>query len=232
METGLLGDALLEHVVPSGTNNLKIQSTNRLLLQSASLNATATNLSMTSAGTGGLADPTLTLTNSNATINTIPTIELNKTGRNLTAGESVGSISMYGLDATAQKTEFARIQTKTENVGGGNEDGTLSIFNSVNGVISETFNFNGGQNENNSFRPIDLNGNNLRTTSGNMTIEASASSGTGSITLATKNGTAGSGAGLLLTGDTLLSGSAGGSSGQHLCLTIGGVVYKIKLENP
>jgi hypothetical protein len=119
-------------------------------------------ISLTDSGTGGLANPTLTLTNSNATINTIPTIEFNKTGRNLTAGESVGSISMYGLDATAQKTEFSRIQTKTENVTGGNEDGTLSIFNSVNGVISETFNFNGGQNENNSFRPLDMNTNAIR----------------------------------------------------------------------
>jgi hypothetical protein len=145
-------------------------------------------IGLTDSGVGGLANPTLTLQNSNATINTIPTIEFNKTGRNLTAGEIVGSISMYGLDAGAQKTEWSRIQVKTENVASGNEDGTLSIFTSVNGVISEVFNFNGAQNENNSFRPIDLNGNNLRTTSGNMTIEASASSGTGDINITAKGG--------------------------------------------
>jgi hypothetical protein len=95
---------------------------------------------------------------------------------------------MYGLDAVAQKTEFARIQTKAENVASGNEDGTLSIFNSVNGVISETFNFNGGQNENNSFRPLDMNGNALRTTSGNLPINATASSGTGHIDITSKTG--------------------------------------------
>ena len=144
-------------------------------------------IGLTNTGVGGLTNPQLTLTNSNATINTIPTIELNKTGRNLTGGESVGSISMYGLDATAQKTEFARIQTKTEATGSGNEDGTLSIFNSVNGVLSETFNFNGGQNENNSFRPLDLNGNALRTTSGSLTIEATSSSGTGNIDITAKS---------------------------------------------
>jgi len=38
---------------------------------------------------------------------------------------------------------------------------------------------------------------------------------------------------LTLTGGTgLLSATAGGSSGQHLVLTINGVQYKIKLENP
>jgi hypothetical protein len=37
---------------------------------------------------------------------------------------------------------------------------------------------------------------------------------------------------LVLTGNTLLSGSSGGNSGQHLCLTIGGTVYKIALQNP
>jgi hypothetical protein len=179
---------------------------NAVLIAGNTATGTTATIGLTNSGVGGLANPTLTLTNSNATINTIPTIEFNKTGRNLTAGESVGSISMYGLDATAQKTEFARIQTKTENVTSGNEDGTLSIFNSVNGVISETFNFNGGQNENNSFRPLDMNTNaitaistataktslvvnnavvgaNATLTESNLTINATGLSGLPSLTL-------------------------------------------------
>ena len=232
LECPVLGDTLIEHTaLGSISRNLVVQTTGDLRLTSDTLNSTATNLSMTSTGTGGLANPTLTLTNSNATINTIPTIEFNKTGRNLTAGESIGSISMYGLDAGGQKTEFSRIQVKTENVASGNEDGTLSIFNAVNGASLEVFNFNGGQNENNTFRPLDMNGNALRSNVGNLVLEASASIGTGAVSIATKNGTPGSGGGLLLTGDTLLSASAGGGSGQHLCLTIGGTVYKIALLN-
>jgi hypothetical protein len=234
MEAPLIGDAMLEHLVPgAGTQNLKIQSSNNILLTSDNLTSTATNLRMLSTGVGGALAPTLTLQNSNATQDTNPNIELNKTGRNLVGGEIIGSVSVWGLDATAQKTEFSRIQTKAEAVTTGNEDGTLSIFNSVNGVLAETFNFNGGQNENNSFRPLDLNGNNLRTSSGSLSVDTSSSSAAAAVlTLATKDNVAGSGAGLALTGNTLLSGSAGGSSGQHLCLTIGGVVYKIKLENP
>ena len=164
------------------TNNLQ-----QVLANGNTATGASATIGLTNSGVGGLANPSLVLTNSNATINTIPTIELNKTGRNLTAGESVGSISMYGLDAVAQKTEFARIQTKAENVASGNEDGTLSIFNSVNGAILETFNFNGGQNENNSFRPLDLNGNALRTTSGSLTLDATASSGTGNIDISAKS---------------------------------------------
>jgi hypothetical protein len=145
-------------------------------------------ISLTDSGAGGLANPQLTLTNSNATINTIPTIELNKTGRKLTAGESVGSISMYGLDDGTQKTEWGRIQIKAENVASGNEDGTLSIFNAVNGASLEVFNFNGGQNENNTFRPLDMNGNALRSNTGNLVLEATNSVGTGNINLTAKTG--------------------------------------------
>jgi len=143
-------------------------------------------IGLTNSGVGGLANPSLVLTNSNATINTNPTIELNKTGRNLVGGESVGSISYYGLDATTQKTEFARIQVKAENVAGGNEDGTLSFFNSVNGSILETFNFNGAQNENNSFRPLDMNGNAVRTSTTNLTLDALSSTGTGDVIITPK----------------------------------------------
>jgi hypothetical protein len=78
-----------------------------------------------------------------------------------------------------------------------------------------------------------MTGNNIRTTTGSLAINTASSATAGAVlTLATKDGTPGSGLGLALTGDTLLSGSAGGSSGQHLCLSIGGTVYKIKLENP
>jgi len=149
-----------------------------------------------------------------------------------TAGNAISAISSYALDGTATAREWSRIQTKVENIGAGNQDATLSIFNSVNGVVSETFNFNGAQNENNSFRPLDMNGNDIRTASGSLSVGCSTSTTAGAtLTLATKDGTAGSGAGLVLTGNTLTSGSAGGNSGQHLCLTIGVNVYKIALLN-
>lgn len=157
---------------------------------------------------------------------------VNLTGHNTTPGNTLHAHSVYANDGTGVNREWSRIQTKTENVSAGNQDGTLSIFNSVNGVIQETFNFNGAQNENNSFRPLDMNGNDIRCASGSLQVGCSTSTTAGAtLTLATKDNVAGSGAGLLLTGNTLLNASAGGSAGTHLCLTINGVVYKIALLN-
>jgi len=67
---------------------------------------------------------------------------------------------------------------------------------------------------------------------GGVILDASTSSGSGAITLATKNGVGAlTTTGLILTGDTLTSATAGGSAGQHLRLTINGVQYKIALLN-
>jgi len=78
-----------------------------------------------------------------------------------------------------------------------------------------------------------MNGNDIRTASGSLSVGCSTSSTAGAVlTLATKDNVAGSGAGLALTGNTLISPTSGGNSGQHLCLTIGGVAYKIQLLNP
>jgi hypothetical protein len=192
-----------------------------------------TTTKFTTANNGSVAIPSFRFINNSANTINYPAITIERAIPNSGAGNIIGAVSYQAKDATGSQIEFARIQTKTENTTLGNQDGTLSIFNSVNGVVYETFNFNGGQNENNSFRPLDMNGNDIRTITGGLQIGCSTSATAGAVlTLATKNGTAGSGAGLALTGDTLLSGSAGGNSGQHLCLTIGGTVYKIALLNP
>lgn len=250
-----------------------------------------------------------------------PAIKIDKSGFPTVAGETIGSISMWAKDGAGTSTEWTRLQTKTENVTpAGNRDGTLSIFNIVDGTLAETFNFNGGQNENNSFRPLDMNGNNIRTTSGNIAIDATSSSGTGNISLLPKSltgnitmtcgGAGGAGnitgttvngnialstsglgdilidaedtarlrgkagltlettaisgvdlainstrsvnitansinsagnrlnintgtnGGIALTGASLESGTASGNSGNHLVITLNGVVYKIALLNP
>ncbi len=51
------------------------------------------------------------------------------------------------------------------------------------------------------------------------------------LNLITSDNVTGSGEGLILTGNTLVSETAGSDSGKHLCLTINGVVYKITLLN-
>jgi hypothetical protein len=117
-------------------------------------------------------------------------------------GTVVSKISSFSRDSASTSFEFSRIQTAVENNTGGNQDGRLSIFNLVNGVLQETWNFNGGQNENNSFRPLDLNNNPLRTTLGNLEINTVASTGPGLLNLITKG----------LTGNISLN--AGGLTGN------------------
>jgi len=177
---------------------------------------------------GAIANPSFIFRETNATATAFPTIKTEKLSVVPIAGNPISAITNWASDATGTQREWSRIQTKVENIGAGNQDGTLSIFNSVNGSVLETFNFNGAQNENNSFRPLDLNGNALRTASGDLTIDTSTSSGNGILTLATKNGTGG----LVITGDKTQSATAGGSAGTHLVITLNGNVYKIQLLNP
>jgi hypothetical protein len=380
-QTYIAGAANNFSTITTNSTGLNITSTNSALtltaattatLQSgsSSVNASSTAVSnsaaqilMNSTTAGAIANPSFIFRESNATAAAFPTIKTEKLLVVPTVGNTISAITNWAADATGTQREWSRIQTKVENITAGNQDSTLSIFNSVNGSILETFNFNGAQNENNSFRPLDMNGNPIRTTSGDMTISATASSGTGNIiispkvntgvstlkmtgsvvgdemvvekntnfadffqtggslntnaqmrlgngglrmitnsavpptfgldnasfatathqftgsnyditlpstgtfsytnastinvkgasvststgnltlsattsstagatlTLATKDNVAGSGAGLVLTGNTLTSASAGVSSGQYLCLTIGSVVYKIALLN-
>jgi hypothetical protein len=169
---------------------------------------------------------------------------------------------MWADDASNVSREYVRLQAKTENVSPGNVDGTLSVLTIINSgaTPTEIFNFNGGQNEINTFRPFDLNGNALRTSQGDMTITTTASAGTGQITLSAKadvdiTGTScavqsvsGANTGavytnpgvveleatntLTFTGAGLQSASASGNSGQHLVITLNGTQYKIQLLNP
>ena len=240
-----------------GTTNFSINS------QSASGTAitcstplsvnTGSFITNTSGRVGAVSQPSFVFDSANATAGSYPAIKIDRSSGNYSAGDTLGAISMWGRDSAGTSREWSRLQTKTENVGASNQDATLSIFNSVNGVVSETFNFNGGQNENNSFRPLDMNGNNIRTSSGNLTIDTTASTGPGILTLSalqsvlinsgggsnialnTSSGNftlnTGTTGGIQLTGTALTSGSAGGNSGLHLVITINGTPYKIQLLN-
>jgi hypothetical protein len=186
--------------------------------------------------------PTYTITNTNASTASYPAIKMDRPTPASVAGDVIGAISTWADDASGNSREWSRIQTKTENVSGGNQDATLSIFNSVNGTVSETFNFNGGQNENNSFRPLDMNGNAIRTTSGDMSINSATSSGTGRMTLQSKEKLilgADPGHAVELNGNSIevtsasaLVPSAGGASGNFLQIRVNGTNYCIELRNP
>ena len=184
------------------------------------------------ASAGGQANPCLILNNTNATGSVAMEIYKAKPTAGL-AGEQLFNQSVYGKDSANAKQEYTRITHTIRDPTNGAEDGSIEFGAFVNGSFANFLQINGNENEINALRPLDMTGNNIRTTTGNMAINVASSVTAGAVlTLATKDNVAGSGAGLALTGDTLLSPTSGGSSGQHLALTIGGVVYKIALLNP
>jgi hypothetical protein len=198
-------------------------------------NSATGNYLMKTNAVGHTTDQMLSLENTNTSAGTttgVPSISHYKSGRNAGVGDIVSSVQHYAKNYLGVKTLFSKTETVvTSSSAGSGDDSALDFYTCVNGSTALVMRLNGADNENNNFRPLDMNGNNIRTSTGNMTIDTSSSSGTGILTLATKDGTAGSGGGLIFTGNTLLSGSAGGNSGQHLCITINASVYKIALLN-
>ena len=190
---------------------------------------------------GGQANPCLLLNNTNATGSVAMEVYKAKPTAGV-AGDVLFNQSVYGKDSANTKQEYTRISHTIRDPTNGAEDGSIEIGAFVNGTYTNFIQLNANDTpigEVNIFRPLDFIGgsdaNSTIKTSGtgsvNLNIDTTGSAGTGAIALKTKNGVAGSGGGLLLTGNTLLSASAGGNSGQHLCLTIGGTVYKIALLN-
>ena len=164
---------------------------------SCNVNAVGT-MDATNKGAGYTLNPQLTLTNSNTTAgNTtgVPSVELFKSGRNGATNDVVSALNFFARDGAGAKQFFGGIETTiTSAGGGGGVDGALDFYSCVNGSggiggKSLVFRMNGADNENNSFRPLDMNGQTIRTSTGNLTIEASTSTGVGDIIVASKGST-------------------------------------------
>ena len=158
-----------------------------------------------------------------------------------TVGASIGEMSYQAKTYINTTQEYARISANIRNSSVGNYDGSLSFNTSVNGVLAEFVRINVADNESNFYRPLDMNGNSVNTSSGNLAISSTTSSGTGTIDIASKsadNITANSGAinlassELKLDGANLESNFAGSLAPIFLVITLNGVQYKISLLNP
>ncbi len=149
-------------------------------------NAGALHTIQTSAG--GTAQPIARFNNSSASVGAV-TIRTNKTGRNVATNEVIASVQFNGRNFSGVDTTFGKIECAATTATVGDTDGSLDFYSLINGVNNLVFRLNGADNENNSFRPFDLNGNNLKTSTGNMTIDTTASSGTGTLAITSKGAT-------------------------------------------
>jgi hypothetical protein len=170
-------------------------------------------MTLNNSNVGGQANPMLTLTNTNATGSVAMEVYKNKptAGAN---GDVLFNQSVYGKDATAPtplKQEYTRISHTIRDATGGGEDGSIEFSAFVNGAVATFLQINGNENEVNCLKPLDMAGNNIRTSTTNLTMTTIGSSGTGDLTLSAKNTATLTGLGVAIT--------SSGSAGEKITLT-------------
>ena len=162
-----------------------------ILFSSQNIDSDGTKFELTTAlGTNSAPMLSLVNTSSNpsASIGTCM-IQTNKTGRNATTGDILMSQQFNALNNTGVATTFAKIECQATTATAGDTDGSLDFYTQIgpsNPNLQLVFRMNGADNENNSFRPLDMNNNIIKTSTGSLGINATASTGTGTITLTPK----------------------------------------------
>lgn len=174
-------------------DNVDLSSTGRLIIPSLAsadyLDYNAGTLKLKTDNVGHTIDQLLLLENANTTAGSttgVPSLQYYKSGRNAVATDIIGSHHFYANNYTGTKTQFAKIETAVRNTAVGNDDGSISFFALLNGSLNEYFRMNGADSENNSYAPLDMNNNSIKSSTGNLTLDTTASTGTGTITLAPK----------------------------------------------
>jgi hypothetical protein len=140
-------------------------------------------------GIGHANQSQLVLDNNNVTSGAtigVPSVEYYKSGRNVVATDVIGSNHFYAKNYTGTKTQFAKIEANCRNTGLGNDDGSIGFFTTLNGTMTEMFRINGADSENNMFLPLDMNGNDVKSSSGNMSVSTASSTGTGNLSVIAK----------------------------------------------
>jgi hypothetical protein len=235
MEAPLSGDAVLEHLVPgAGAQNLKIQSSNNILLTSDNLTSTATNFRVLSTAAGGGAVPLLTLTNTNAAAGAVAMeVYRNKPTAGVN-GEALFQQSCFGKDSANNKQEYTRITHTIRDITSGSEEGSIEMGCVIGGTYANMIQLNGVDTPNgevNILRPIDLStgSTGLIKISGSgsvdLSLDATNSAGTGHIHQYSKTGTA-----FGLTADINLNATASTGNGDVNLLTKRGVVVNLNDE--
>jgi hypothetical protein len=155
-------------------------------LDATPLQVKDTQLKLTSSTTGGSANPILTLTNTNADSSSVALEVFKDKGVAPTNGDVLFQQSVYGEDSFLNKKEYTRITHTIRDFTGGAEDGSIEMGCYVNGAFSNFLQINGNQNEVNCLKTLDMGGHTIRTTTGDMSIQTTSSSGNGDLTITAK----------------------------------------------
>jgi hypothetical protein len=177
--------------ITDGTNTTTITPTSvgasntlqQVLDAGNSATGATTSITLTNSASGGQANPIFTLNNTNATGSVAMEVYKNKPTAG-TAGDVLFNQSVYGKDSALNKQEYTRISHTLRDSASGVEDGSIEMGCFVNGAFANFLQINGNENEVNCLKVLDMGGNNIRTTTGNITLDGtSAPNGSGDINL-------------------------------------------------
>ena len=182
--TGPTGPCCTGPTGPSTVNNLQ-----QVLDAGNVATGASAYIILNNTGVGSYGNPQLNLTNSNATVgNTtgVPLLLFNKTGRNVVQNDIIATQSFFAKNYIGTLQEWGRIESViTNSSAAASDDAALDFYTCVNSANSLVMRLNGDDNENNFFRPLDMNGNAIKTSTGNMTITSSTS---GNLTMSSGTG--------------------------------------------
>ena len=167
-----------------------LSSTGDLTLSGDNLTASSNNLTLRNPTVGNTTTPSLILENTSLTAGTtngVPSIETDKSGRNGANNDLISTTLNYAKNYAGVKTLFTKIESNIRNTALGNDDGSIGIFATLNGVMTEFFRFNGADGENNSFVPLDMNNQVIKTSTGKLEMNGTASTGSGQVVLTPKS---------------------------------------------
>ena len=165
---------------PAGSNT-------GITLNAGGLASNSLPVKITNSNVGGQANPTLTLTNTNATGSVAMEVYKNKPTAGVN-GDVLFNQSVYGKDSTNAKQEYTRISHTIRDSLGGTEDGSIELSAFRAGAVNTFLQINGVDNEVNCLKNLDMGGNNINTNTGNLTVDGTTSTGNGTIFLNPKTG--------------------------------------------
>ena len=170
------------------TNAATFGTLDETLASGNTATGTYATITLNDTDTGGQANPILSLNNTNATGSVALEVYKNKPTAGVN-GDVLFNQSVYGKDSGNTKQEFTRMTHTIRDAVGGTEDGSieLSVFRA--GAIETFLQINGVDNEVNCLKTLDMGNNNISTSTGNMAIVTTASTGTGTLQLNSKAAT-------------------------------------------
>ena len=204
VETPVTGGALIQHGVTGASRDLTISTTGNLILTADNIDLSANGNFIIPNLTGGdymnynPTTPNLTLASNNAGGGVNPMLTLNQNDvaagsasmkfykNRSTNGSAIGELSFVAVSSFSTNTEYARIDGTIRNNTSPNIDGSISLRTRVDNVLTELVRVNGSSNKTEFYQSIDMSGNSITTSTGNMSITTTGSAGTGNLSLLAK----------------------------------------------